>query len=386
MKAACKRKIAALLLVISLAFSLIACGGNTAGGNGSSASQDTEDAGNAAGTRIITDGYGREVEIPSEVETIIPNGNAPRFIAYLGLADRVVAVPKCEYSEENSSAIYRPYAYVNRELWNTLPDVGNDSSGAGEWYAEQIVAVHPDLIITTYTADVADDIQAQTGIPVVAIPSPALFSEEYNEALRIVADACGVAERAETLITYLEESLADLENRTKDIPDDQKPTVLAAGATFSGAHSIDGVYANYPVFEVLSANDVAVGVSEKVGGLLIDREKILEWDPDMIFFDANSIAVIQEDYANDPTFFNSLTAVKNGELYQWPNSTWHSSNVEVPLASAYYVGAMLYPDQFADVDVDAKIAEIFDMFIGAPDYAEIYKSNNGYYGKVTLGE
>lgn len=199
-------------------------------------------------------------------------------------------------------------------------------------------------------------------------------------ALRVVADACRVSERAETLIA---EILEDLENRTKDIPDDQKPTVLAAGATFSGAHSIDGVYVNYPVFEVLSANDVAVGVSEKVGGVLIDREKILEWDPDMIFFDANSIGMIQDDYANDPGFFDSLTAVKNGALYQWPNSTWHSSNVEVPLTSAYYVGAMLYPEQFADIDVDAKIAEVFDMFIGAPDYAEIYKSNNGA-GKSTL--
>lgn len=182
MKTVCKKRIAALVLAISLAFSLIACGGNPANGSGSGANQDTEDAGDTANTRTITDGYGREVQIPSEVKTIIPSGNAPRFITYLGLADRVVPVPKCEYSEENSTAIYRPYAYVNRELWNTLPDVGNDSSGAGEWYAEQIVIAHPDLIITTYTADVADDIQAQTGIPVVAIPSPALFSEEYNSA------------------------------------------------------------------------------------------------------------------------------------------------------------------------------------------------------------
>ena len=387
MKAVCKRKIVALLLAISLVFSLMACGGNTAGGNDNGAYQDTEDVGDVVGTRIITDGYGREVEIPSEIHTIIPLGNAPRLITYLGLADRVIAVPSCEVVDMNDpTGWFKPYAYVNYEQWKDLPIVGNDSSGAGEWYAEEIVAANADLIITTYAEDVAEDIQAQTGIPVLALPSPDLFSEDYYDAFRLIADACGVTDRAEELIRYLQTSLEDLSNRVKNISDEDKPAVLAAAATFSGSHSIDGVYANYPVFKVLDANDVALGISEKVGGVLVDKEQILAWDPEMIFFDSRNVALVQEDYQNDPTYFNSLQAVRNSQLYQWPNSTSHYSNVEVPLASAYYVGAMLYPDAFADLDIDAKISEIFNMFVGAPDYKEVYESIDCYYGKVTLGE
>ena len=35
-------------------------------------------------TRVITDALGREVEIPAEINTIVPLGNTPRMIAYLG--------------------------------------------------------------------------------------------------------------------------------------------------------------------------------------------------------------------------------------------------------------------------------------------------------------
>ena len=387
------KKVIALLLALVMVFALVACGKTDAGSNTNPDTQQntndkTDDSVDTSEptTRMIVDGYGREVEIPTVINTIAPLGNAPRMITYLGLADRVNCIPHCELVETDSPwGRFMPYAYVNIDTWKDLPNIGNDNSGAGEWFAEEIVAAAPDLVITTYAADVADDIQQQTGIPVLAIPSPELFSEEYNTVLRIIADACGVSDRAEELITYLQDSLADLDNRTKDIPDEDKPTVLGAGATFSGSHSIDGVYANYPVFEILHANDVAIGISDKSGGVLVDKEQILVWDPEMIFFDAKSFEdMVLPDYAENPDFYNSLQAVQNGELYQWPNSTSHSTNVEVPLASAYYVGAMLYPEAFADLDIDAKISEIFDMFIGAPDYIEVYEAGGYSYSKVTL--
>ncbi len=346
-------------------------------------SQNTENTdANAAKTRTITDGLGREVEIPAEIKTIVPLGNAPRMITYLGLAKKAVGVPECEHPDSPIMA----YAYVNIDIWKELPNVGNDSLGAGEWYAEEIVACAPDVVICTYEKDVADNIQSTTGIPVIAVTSPALFSDEYNKSLSIIADACGVSDRADEIISFIKSCLDDLRTRTADIPDENKPTVLGAGATFKGGHSIDGVYANYPVFEVLSANDVAVGISEKSGGLLVDREQILAWNPDMIFFDANSMSLVNTDYAADASYFEQLKAVKNGELYQWPNSTWHSSNVEIPLVSAYYVGSLLYPDAFADVDFEEKASEIFELFLGEPEYLGVLEAAGAGYGKVALGE
>lgn len=365
------KKLLPLILLLSMALCLLS-------GCGSPAAAPSDAPGE---TRTVTDGVGRAVEIPAVVESIVPLGNTPRMITYLGLADRAVGIEACETADSPIKA----YAYVVQDHWKDLPIVGNNSLGASEWYAEELVACAPDVILCTYDKQTADDIQAQTGIPVIAVDQGALFDERYNESLRILGEVCGVSDRAEAVVKYISDTLADISTRVADIPDDDKPTVLAAGATFKGGHSIDGVYCRYPLFDVLKANDVAAGISDSMGGKLVDKEQILAWDPEMIFFDSGSMALVNTDYAENPDYFSQLQAVNNGELYQWPNSTWHWSNVEIPLVSAYYVGSVLYPEAFADVDFEAKASEIFDFFLSAPDFLTVLEDAGAGYGKITLG-
>ena len=202
----------------------------------------------------------------------------------------------------------------------------------------------------------------------------------------VLGEVCGVSDRAEALIAYIDDTLADLAARTSAAG--PTPTVLAAGATFKGSHSIDGVYTSYSVFDVLSANDAADEIAGTSGtsGVMVDREQILLWDPDLIFFDSGSMGLVRADYKENPGYFEQLQAVRTGQLYQWPNSTWHWSNVEIPLVSAYYVGALLHPDAFADVDFEAKASEIFDLFLGQPDFLSVLEQAGAGYGQVTLGE
>ncbi len=337
-----------------------------------------------AATRTVTDALGREVEIPAEVTSIVPLGSTPRMIAYLGLADRVVGIEECEIAKSPIQA----YAYSHAEEWSKLPNCGTNAMGETAYYPEQIMLAAPDVILSTDTADVADNLQSQTGIPVVCVSQGTLFSEDYNQSLRILADVCGVDERAEQLIVFISACLDDLSERAKSVSDEAKPSVLGAGATFKGGHSIDGVYMNYPVFRILAANDVANEIAGAQGssGVMVDREQILAWDPEIIFFDAGNMGLVNADYAENTAYFEQLQAVQNGSLYQWPNSTWHWSNVEIPIVTAYYVGTLLYPDAFADVNFEAKASEIFDMFLGEPDYLSVLEAAGVGYGKITLGE
>lgn len=362
------KKPIALLLALSILFLSAACG--------------TEMT--AAETRRIEDVWGREVSIPATITRIVPLGNTPRMICYLGLADLVVGIEECEIATSPVQA----YAYPHADKWKSLPNCGTNSMGETAYYPEQIMLAAPDVILTTDHADVADDLQAQTGIPVVCVEQGTLFQDDYDRSLRILADVCGVSGRAESLIGFLDDTLRDLSARAAAASSEETPTVLGAGATFKGSHSIDGIYTNYPVFEILSANDVAeeVAANDTSGGVMVDREQILLWDPDIIFFDSGSMGLIREDHAENPDYFAQLQAVQTGALYQWPNSTWHWSNVEIPLVSAYYVGTLLYPEAFADVDFDAKASEIFDMFLGMPDYLSVLQEAGAGYGKVTLGE
>lgn len=374
------KKAIALLLALAMVFALAACGKQQ------DANDKTDDSADSTEptTRVITDALGRQVEIPAEVKKIVPLGNTPRMISYLGLADIVVGIEECEIATSPIQA----YAYPHVEKWSTLPNCGTNAMGETAYYPEQIMLANPDVILTTDNADVADNLQTQTGLPVVCVDQGSLFAESYEQSLRILADVCGVSDRAETLISYINSCLEDLAARSADIDISEKPTVLAAGATFKGGHSIDGVYTNYAVFEILEANDVAEEIAGQKGssGVMVEKEQILAWDPEIIFFDSGSMGLVRADYAENPGYFEQLQAVRNGELYQWPNSTWHWSNVEIPLVSAYYVGCMLYPERFADVDFEAKASEIFDMFLGEPNYLEIINASGSGYGKVTLGE
>lgn len=374
------KKAIALLLALAMVFALAACGKQQDANDKTDDSADTTEP----TTRVITDALGRQVEIPAEVKKIVPLGNTPRMISYLGLADIVVGIEECEIATSPIQA----YAYPHVEKWSTLPNCGTNAMGETAYYPEQIMLANPDVILTTDNADVADNLQTQTGLPVVCVDQGSLFAKSYEQSLRILADVCGVSDRAETLISYINSCLEDLAARSADIDISEKPTVLAAGATFKGGHSIDGVYTNYAVFEILEANDVAEEIAGQKGssGVMVEKEQILAWDPEIIFFDSGSMGLVRADYAENPGYFEQLQAVRNGELYQWPNSTWHWSNVEIPLVSAYYVGCMLYPERFADVDFEAKASEIFDMFLGEPNYLEIINASGSGYGKVTLGE
>jgi iron complex transport system substrate-binding protein len=387
------KKIVLFLIVTVLSIACISCANSNE--NSTSENSDktdlaevskknTEDSDSDSSVRKITDAVDREVEIPNKVKKIVPLGNAPRMITYLGLAEKVVGIGECEITDRRMHA----YAFVNRELWQSLPNCGTDAMGETAYYPEEIIKAAPDVILCTYTSDVANDIQTKTGIPTVSVPQGTLFGEDYEIALRMLGDVCGVSERAEEVIAFINNCLKDLADRTADIPEDDKPTVLAAGATFKGSHSIDGVYTNYSVFKTLSAKDVAANLAGQTesSGVMVDKEQILTWDPDMIFFDAGSMELVNTDYVENPGYFEQLQAVKNGEIYQWPNSTWHWSNVEIPLASAYYTGQLLYPDEFSDLIFEEKAGEIFEFFLNDADYLTKLEEEGSGYGKVTLGK
>ena len=356
MKKTVSKKILAALLASAMVLSFTACGSAAQPETNTS---KTESVAQSANTKTVTDRQGRTVEIPETVESIVPLGNAPRLLTYLGLDEKFVGLPECEHAENPIMA----YAYVNKDEWANLPNVGTDSLGAGEWYAEEIIA----------------------GIQVLSFSgNSTLFSDDYNKDLQFLGDSLGVSERAKELVDCITKTTADVQARTENVPDGKKPTVLGAGATFKGSHSIDGIYVKYPVFNLLHANDVAKNVQGNMG-VLVDKEQILNWNPDMIFFDAGSMEMVNEDYKKDKNYFESLKAVQEGKLYQWPNSTYHYSNVEIPLVYLYYVGQFLYPEEFKDINFEEKASEIFNTFLGEPDYLNVLKDAGAGYGSVTLG-
>lgn len=350
-----------LLFSTALILALSACGSN-AGGNTEASSGSGNDQ---AATRTITDSAGRTVEIPETVERIVcVNVGALRYTCYMGAQDLVVGVE--DYEQEPTMS--RLYNYVNFDKFASLPVIGSN----GEHYPEAIIAANPDVIIMTAYDDAdADSLQDKTGIPVVVVPgSDTTLDDNAYETIRIMGEVYGKEERAEELTAYLDSVKADLEARTASIPDESKPTVYVGGVSFKGHHGFEGTEAGYGPFALIHANNLADSTGQ-TGAFDIDTEQVLAWDPDVIFLDFNGMALINEDYAKDPNYYQGLTAVREGRVYSQISFRSSASNLETALADAYYAATVLYPEAFADVDPVEKAGEIFTTLLGTNPYEDL---------------
>ena len=330
-------------------------------------------------TRMITDSLGRQVAVPETVESIVCVGvGALRYTCYMGAQNLVVGVEDCEIEP----VISRLYNYVNIEKLRDLPVIGTN----GNPYAEEIIHVSPDVIVMSKYASVdADDLQTKTGTPVVVIPgSDTTLDDAAYETIRIMGELYGKESRAAELTNYLKGIQKDLDDRTKDIPDSEKPTVYVGGVSFKGHHGFEGTEAGYGPFALIYANNLA-DTTGQTGAFNIDLEQVLAWDPDIIFLDFNGMSLIHEDYAQNPDFYNALTAVQEGRVYSQISFRSNASNLETALADAYYAACVIYPEQFSDVDPVQKAGEIFTMLLGTNPY-EALKEAGYEFRPIKIGE
>ena len=334
---------------------------------------------NTGNDRTITDALGRQVEVPENVASIVCVGvGALRYTCYMGATHLVVGVEDCE----KEPVISRLYNYVNIDHFRTLPIIGSN----GNPYPEEIIELMPDVIVMSKYASVdADDLQAKTGTPVVVIPgSDATLDDAAYESIRILGELYGMQSRATELTNYLKSIQQDLADRTKDIPDSEKPTVYVGGVSFKGHHGFEGTEAGYGPFTLINAKNLADTTGQS-GAFNIDLEQVLSWDPDVIFIDFNGMDLINADYAKNPDYYNALTAVQEGKIYSQISFRSNASNLETALADAYYAACVIYPEQFSDVDPLEKAGEIFKMLLGTNPYADLKEA--GYaFRPLKIGE
>lgn len=356
-----------------------------------------------ANTRVVTDVWNREVEIPSEVSSIICLGSmAPRFAAYLEVVDMMVGAEDVDIEKMSVRYDYSP---VYHEQLKALPSVGpGGGSGENNGYAEAIILLQPDVIIAGFNEDACEELQAQTGIPVVSIRyrTKGFIDEGFHRSMRVFAEVVGAQERCEEVLSYVDACKADLNDRTKDVPDGDKPKAYTGAVTFNGRHGFAFTYVNFPAFTAVNALNVADAMLEArtgeaaaeaaasgkayIGsdGFEVDLEQIIAWDPDIIFLDPGNMDLVNDEYANNPGFFDSLRAIQEGQVYTMPSTNAAGPNVTYLLINAYYAGTVLYPEQFADINLEEKAGEIMEHMLGE-NFFDQMQEGGLYYGTITIG-
>ena len=359
------KKLFSILLVCILLLSLAACGQKEAPAPEEPAESE------APVTRTVTDSFGREVTIPAEVKTIVCTGSgALRMVTYLQCTDRLVGVEDCD--KEYATSTLRDYAYAYHDTFDALPSIGKGGGTANTAYVEELIRLQPDVILSGYTQEALEDLAQSTGIPCVSIRAKSInfIDDSFYTAMRVAAEVLGVQDRCEEVLAYIDNCKADLAARTADIPDADKPAVYAGAVTFSGAHGFTGTYSNFGPIMAIGANNVADEMNE-TGYFDADPEKIIAWDPDLIFLDPGNLDLVRDEYRTNPSFFTSLRAIQEGKVYACVSFNNYSTNVGYALADAYYAGAVMFPEQFADVDIVKQTDDILEFLLGDRYYDEM---------------
>ena len=344
------------------------------------------------GMVTITDAFGREVTIPENPERIAVVGSGSmRYFMYLGLdTDMFVAVDQQDGRLYSYSYEHRPYALAHPEL-KEKQEVGPTKGVVDN---EKLLMSGAEILFmggaTSSNAEVANEIQEKTGVPVVMFYAGNYVTdkEKIQDSIFMIADIFGVEKRANDLIAYFDAVEDDLQKRVAGVSSDD--TVYVAGISYNGVHGIDATDPTFYPFAVLSANNVAGEVASvsQTGYAQISKEKLLEWDPDFIFVDLSTLTAAEggaiSEMKNDPSY-KELTAVKNSMVYTINPHTAMNVNHETTLANAYFIGKILYPEQFEDIDPVKKADEIYSFVVGEPVFDLLKENVDGLsYQRVTF--
>ena len=225
----------------------------------------------------------------------------------------------------------------------------------------------------------------QTGIPVVCVRylSINFVDESFYAAMRVFAEVVGAQARCEQILKFIDDCKQDLSDRTKNIPDSEKKTAYTGAVTFSGRHGFAGTYANFGPFLAINGRNVADEVKD-TNYFETDLEKIVEWDPDVIFLDPGNMDLVNDEYKTNPGYFEALRAVQNGEIYTMPSFNNCGTNITYAIMNAYYAGIVLFPEAFADVTMQSVAEEILGTMLGENFFEEMEQAGL-FYGKLTLG-
>lgn len=329
-----------------------------------------------------TDVSGRSIEVPPYPEHIICSGpGCLRLVTYLHGQDKVVAVDDMELRRSTFEA--RPYALANRQF-RKYPLFGEFR---GNDNPELIVSLDPlpDIIFKTFPGMGYDpeELMQKTGIPVISLNYGDLAEkkDQLYSSLRTLGKVMNRIERAEKVIAFFEMTLKDLQERTSGIDTDSLLSCFVGGIAFKGPHGIQSTEPEYPPFLYTNALNVAApekGSSSTPTHTNISREKLLEWDPDVIFVDVSTIYSGKEANAfwelKNSKIYSNLSAVRSKRVYGVLPYNWYSQNFGSILADAYFVGKILYPDRFADIDPNKKADEIYEFLVGSKVMEQMQQS------------
>ncbi|MFO8052169.1 MAG: iron ABC transporter substrate-binding protein [Thermoplasmatota archaeon] len=321
-------------------------------------------------TRTIIDMLGREVKVPVEIESVVGvEAGALRLLVYMDHTDKVVGIEEHEKSS-GAGGNAKPYIFANPELLE-LPSIGPMHGGD----AELIVSRGPDVIFWTYTdTSRADDLQEKCGIPVIALDYGDLNEnrETLFDALHLIGEIMGNEERALEVQEFFEERIRELDDMTRELK--PRPRCYVGGIGHRGAHGLLSTEPSYSSLKFINQNNVASSLGMEHA--FIDKEKIIEWDPEVLLIDEGGLSIAEKDLKSG--IYDTVEAVSEGRIYCLLPYNWYTTNYGTVLGNSYYIASLLFSEEIGEIDPVEETGDIYEFLVGKRVYEEMAEEFGGF--------
>jgi iron complex transport system substrate-binding protein len=282
----------------------------------------------------IVDSTGKTITLPGAANRIIvTNSDAAEVLIALGAKDKIVGITNTVSNTPLMAGILGNVTSVG--VWDN-PSI------------EQIIALKPDVVIA-YASWKPKNLAQFEAANITLVALDCYKMDSLTSDIRKVGTLTGEEENASAYAGFIEGYMDLVKNRTANLTESQKPTVyweqnrtkISSAGNGSGGDTL---------IKMAGGNNLAGNETQQYPE--VSAEWIVQSDPQVII--RNVGYVKSQDYMKDligtienRTGMAQVRAVKDGKVYIMSTTVAYGPKGFMGLL---YMGKILYPDRFGDVD------------------------------------
>ncbi len=300
---------------------------------------------------LFTDSCGREVVLPTNIQSIVPSGAYAQIILCTMCPDLLSGLSS---NFSKSASQYLP------SVVSDLPVLGRFYGKNADMNYEEVISVNPDVIIDMgeEKTDIATDLSAlqeQTGLPVIFIKATLDSSAAAYETLGSIL---GLEERGAELSSYVQETLDFAAEHYDECASRGLKARYSGGGLGYDVNEKGTVHA--AVIDNIRVDNDAVLDS---GSSEATAEQVMIWAPDVLLLSpANGFF----EFVYEEESWASVPAVLNKQVYEVPKRPyeWCDKPPSVQqVLGIRWAGNLLYPDIY-NYDMAEEAQRFFKLFWG----------------------
>jgi len=344
----------------------------------------------------IKDMRGAEVKIASPLERVatIDDGFVESVMTHLGVIDKVKLIGswamKRDYKYDFATKAGETYTlrgwnvmkYLHPWL-NDLPCVNSPQGNVVNF--EALANENPQLVILrigdcTLRGSNKDAVEKTIatiealGIPLAVIYAPrGAEIATMQEEMRVLGEIFGQKEKALKLFEYLDKTQKLVQERTANLKEDQKVSMLYMGLNPNirkngGVASAYGVNTpeSFIIENIAGAKNAFRGDGSNV---ILSTEQLYAIDPDVIVLPTSNGYHPASELLNSADFekLEELKAIKNKRVYAMPWSPMNCARrVEYPI-DILIIAKAAYPQLFSDIKVHKFVLDFYKDVYGVSE-------------------